>query len=526
MLLLTVLLITLSLPVDIAVADKETATSATSPPAGERKDVVEKEKPEAKKPEEEAKAGYITVNFKGADIRTVLAYISDVAGVDIVPSPDVKGPVDLKLTNKPWQIALDVIVRNYGYTYEREGDIIRIITIDKLKQEELETKVFTLNYAKPENVVKSIEDILTKRGKAVFDARTNTVLVTDIPTNLYKISQIIERLDRETPQVLIEARIIETVLSDAERLGIDWSLRVTATGASRPTTIPFNRFNAPFGMEEKGITQYLPRTKGARQYTASEGAFMETTSEFPTEFHGIGPMPLAEKGDFTFGTLDFTQFSAVMEFLKSRSDTDIISNPRIATLNNKQASILIGQTLNLPTYERNNTTGRMEITGYEPKDLGIKLTVTPHVNDRGEITVDLRPEISDLLRYDTLDTATGVRAPVFSVRQAVTQIMVRDGDTIFIGGLLKENDTKVNRPIPFFGDLLGDIPVLGLLFTKKEVTTQKSELIFFLTVHLINRDKKIMGIPDISQVYVPKHELYRTMEQGKGEKKKRRKRMK
>ncbi|MCX5686867.1 MAG: secretin and TonB N-terminal domain-containing protein, partial [Candidatus Omnitrophica bacterium] len=140
--------------------------------------------------------GSITVNFKGADIKTVLAYISEVSGVDIVPSPDVKGIIDLKLTNKPWKIALDIILRNYGFAYEREGDIIRVVTVDKLKQEELVTQTFNLNYGKSKDIVNSIKDIVTDRGKVMYDERTNTVLVTDIPTNIYRVGQVIERLDK------------------------------------------------------------------------------------------------------------------------------------------------------------------------------------------------------------------------------------------------------------------------------------------------------------------------------------------
>ena len=166
---------------------------------------------EEKKPDDTAAAekaavvepGNVTVNFKGADIKTVLAYISEVAGVDIVPAPDVKGVVDLKLTNKPWKVALDIILRNYGFAYEREGDIIRVVTVGQLKQEELASQAFNLNYSKCKDVVDSIKNIVSEKGKVTYDERTNTVIVTDIPTNLYKISQIIARLDKKTRQVLI-----------------------------------------------------------------------------------------------------------------------------------------------------------------------------------------------------------------------------------------------------------------------------------------------------------------------------------
>ncbi len=451
-----------------------------------------------------AQAGNVTVNFKGADIRTVLAYLSEVSGLDIVPSPDVAGTVDLKLTDKPWQVALDLIVRNYGFAYEREGDIIRVVTVDRMKQEELKTQTFNLNYGKAKDILTSIKEMVSPRGKVMFDERTNILLVTDIPTNIANIGQIIDKLDKKTNQVLIEARVIETVLDDTEKLGIDWNLKFSVTGAKRPTTFPFNYFKAPFNSETMTgkMEPYFPQVQVSSPSSTTTGSGGATVTDSAGEFpstadtaSAVFGFPFAMKEDFTFGTIDFSQFSAIAEFLKSRADTDVISNPRIATLDNNEALINVGQTLNLPKFERSSTTGRMEITGYDPKDLGIILKVTPHINSKDEIVVELAPEITDLLRYDTLDPATGIVAPVFSTRQAKTQVRIKDGEIIFIGGLIKENDVKVNRPIPILGDLLGDVPGLGLLFNKKETRKQKVELIIFISVNILGTDKEIKDMP-------------------------------
>lgn len=498
-----------ALPVPVAEARSE---EAKAPPAEGAENVKAEEEPVAM-----VEPGNVTVNFKGADIKTVLAYISEVAGVDIVPSPDVKGVIDLKLTNKPWKTALDIIVRNYGFAYEREGDIIRVITIDKLKQEELKTEAFSLNYSKAKDVVAAVKDIVGERGKVMYDERTNTVIVTDIPTNIYKIAQIISRLDRKTNQVLISARIIETVLGDEEKMGIDWSIKITAAGAKRPTTVPFDYFD----IDNRWINKMTPLSQVTTATAAAGAAAVPSVvippADFPASTVGAKSFPFALKDDFTFGTLDFSEFKAVLEMLKQRANTDIVSNPTIATLNNVQAIINVGQTLNLPTYERNSTTGKMEVTGYEAKDLGIILQVTPHVNDNGEITIDLAPVISDLLRYDTLDAASGVVAPVFSIRQAKTQVMIKDGDTIFIGGLIKENNIDTKRTIPIIGDLLADVPYLGLLVSKKETRKQKTELIFFMTVNIMVAGKEIKDIPKASKAYVPAYTA--TQEGDKGAKK-------
>jgi len=479
---------------------------------------AESAEPEPSVPAEEENQitpGNVTVNFKGADIRTVLSYISEVAGVDIVAAPDVKGVIDLRLTDKPWKVALDVIVRNYGFSYEREGDIIRVVTLDKLKQEEVVTQAINLNYGKAKDLVASIKKIISARGKVKFDERTNMLIVTDIPTNVYRVAQILEKLDKETQQVLIEARIIETVLGDDEKIGIDWNVKFEVSGAKRPTTFPFDYFND----HNRILNKYSPAVLTAPPVTtttATDGSGSQTTttaSAYPTNGNGAQGFPFVDysqdifKDTFSFGTLDFSQFSAILELLKQRAQTNVVSNPRIATLNNSEANILVGQTLNMPKYERNSMTGKIEITGYEAKDLGIKLKVIPHINDKEEIVVDIVPEISDLLRYDTIDAANGIVAPVFTSRQANTKVMIADGDTIFIGGLIKEKIVDARNKLPFFGDIFGDLPGVGLLFTKKDKVKQKVELIFFVTVKIMKKGKLLSDVPLSDKSYMPNYEL-------------------
>ena len=502
------------------------AQSASEPPTTPKEPAapaapVETAKVPQTSPEETTKIepGNVTVNFKGADIRTVLAYVSEVAGIDVVAAPDVKGTIDLRLTNKPWKVALDIIVRNYGFAYEREGDIIRVVTLDKLKQEEVMTQAFPLNYGKAKDIVSAVEDNVGERGSVMFDERTNTVIVTDIPTNVYKIGQIIERLDRQTDQVLIEARVLETVLSDSEKLGIDWSTKITISGSKRPLTAPFDYMGTDGGM----FSNYFPlvQTGSNTTTTVSGGSTGSTTpGAYPIGPDGSKAFPYIDytqdfmKGTFTFGTLDFSQFSAALEMVKSRAGTNIVSNPRIATLNNNPANIIVGQTINLPKYERNSTSGKMEIAGYEAKDLGIKLKVTPHINEKDEIVVEIAPEISDFVRYDTLDASNGIVAPIFSTRQANTKVMIKDGDTIFIGGLIRENIVDTKTKLPFVGDLLGDVPGLGLLFTKKGKTKEKTELIFFITVKLMKPGKILKDVPLESKTYKPNYELSQDKWQG------------
>lgn len=408
----------------------------------------------------EEESGNVSMDFKDADIHNVLRILAYKGKVNIIAGPEVSGNVTIRLSNVPWEKALGVILRTYGFAYEREANIIRVTTLEKLKEEDLTTEVFALNYGKAEEVVESIQEMVTERGRVKFDSRMNLLIVTDVPTSVYRIGQVVERLDKKTPQVVIEAKIVETTLSDSEKLGINWTTAITATGAVRPMTYPF---------EIDGLIG-----NQLANYSAQSAA-------------GTAAFPNADADDFTFGTLNFSQFQSVLEILKSRTDTNIISNPRITTLNNKEAKILVGEQIGIPVYERveGSSTASMEITGYEYKELGIKLLVTPHINDNGDIVLDLLPSVTALLRYDALTDEINV--PVFSTREAMTQVMIRDKETIVIGGLIKDQITDFEKKVP----LLGDIPIIGrLFFTKKEDTIAKTDLLFFVTAHIVTDEEE------------------------------------
>jgi len=418
--------------------------------------------------------GNVTLDFKDAEITNVLRILSYKSGVNIVAGSEVTGPVTIRLTDVPWEKALNIILRTYGYAYEREENVIRVTTTENLENEELVTEVFSLNYANAVNVPTAIEEMLGGRGSIKYDERANLVIVTDIPTNVYKIRQVIKRLDTKTQQVNIEAKIIETTLDKDDKLGINWTTQVTASGATRPITAPFNR--------KRGGGNWYPQGDGASSAGDDTGAFPTTAG---TAF------PMALPSNFSFGTLNFSSFQAVLQVLKSRTNTKILSNPRITTLNNKEAKITVATTYNIPTYERNESTGSYEITGYDEKELGVVLSVTPQINPEGYIVVQIDPEVSAFSTWDTFTTSGGtIQAPRFTTRKASTQVMVRDGETIVIGGLIKEieSDTVVKIPI------LGDIPLLGLLFKKKEKTVDTTDLLFFITVNIVRSDSESTAV--------------------------------
>lgn len=399
----------------------------------------------------------VTLDFRDADIRNVLKILSYKSGVNIVAGPEVTGQVTIQLTDVPWQEALDVILSTYGYGYDQKENIIIVTTIENLKkrredarllaeQEPLATKSFILNYAKAADAVDTISKMKTARGSVNYDERTNTIIVRDTPSNLEIISQVIPSLDAVTPQVLIEAKIVETALNDSENLGIDWTAQFTISGAERPHTWPFS--------------------------DVSEFKY------FPDNFPGASATRGSANPEFSYGTLNFRQMQAVLEVLKSRTDTNILSNPRIVTLDNRKASIVVGSQYPIPTYTYNEEQARLQVSGWEYKDIGIIFHVTPHVNSAGFVTMEVAPTITDILDFVTVENTS---LPRLSNEKAVTQVMVKDGETLVIGGLIKDKTIDLNKKIP----ILGDIPVLGWAFQKKQKTVEKTDLLIFITPHII-----------------------------------------
>lgn len=505
--------------------------------------------------------GDVNVEFKGADIRTVLKYIAEVSGADIVVDPKVPSiAVDLKLTNKPWKYALEVIVKNYGLTYDDSHGVIRVMLADQVRQQDLSMHTYKIYYGNAKNIAFSIAALLkttssdrdwvastsvvasaeaagvqkgteksvgaklagTMAGagtasysvstnlKIAYDDRTNSISVLTTPDYIEKVGKMIKSFDTISPQVMIEAMIIETVLGSDEKLGIDWNVKITASGAKIPTTAPFDYY----GIDSDGLSKLIPLSKvtsSTAAGTTAAGAaaaniqpILVPAADFPTSGAGTQSFPFALMTDFKFGTLDFTEFKAVLEFLKSRKDTDTVSNPRIATLNNYLATINVGEVVYLPKFERNSQTGKMEITGYDTQDAGVVLNVVPRVNDNNEIALELFPQIIDYLGTAPIAPGSDIYAPSFRVRQAKTQVMIKNGETIFIGGLISERNVDRRTKLPFIGDMLGDVPYLGLLVSHKDIVKQRVEMIFFITVTVMTLDnKELSGAPLPNKAYVP-----------------------
>ena len=401
------------------------------------------------------------LEFREVDIKDILRQLAKQYNLNIVFSATVKGLVTVQLSNVTIDQALDSVVTINGFAYTKKGNVYKVTSQDEAAREGKQTKLFRLNNADALKLKDTLAKVLSPEGVMEADVRSNSIIVTDTISAINRIDAMIPSLDEITSQVLIEAKLIETSLTDTEKLGIDWTTTITATGARRPMTFPFDS-------QQNSASAFLPANDPAAIVPSSYG------------------FPYAAAADFTLGTLDFSKFQMVLNFLRSRTNTKLVAAPRIVTVNNQKAKINVGQVIPIATYERDTNTGNWQITGWESQNVGVNLEVTPQISLDGHIKLQLKPEVSNIVGY--IGTGENQR-PITSSRTAETEVIVRDGDTVVIGGLVKEKESSTVKKVPF----LGDLPFIGRLFTNKEIGSdaeprEKTDLLIFVTATLI-KDK-------------------------------------
>ena len=406
------------------------------------------------------------LKFKDVDIKTVLEAIiqkatRDGEKVNIIFSPEVKGLVSVDLENVDWQTALEAVLKTYNYGYEWVGrNIILVDTLENIAErrkkeaetkvaEPLDTQIFILNFAKVKEIKSTVEKMLTPQGRLTCDERTNTLVITDTQSNLIKLEKAIKAMDAITPQVLIEAKVLETDLDLTKKLGINWNISAAVSASKRPHIWPFT--------------------------THSENKYLKN-SDFPSTTSG-----------FAYGTLDASALSAVLEVIFSDQNTKILSMPKITTLDNHTATIDVVTEDPVPNYTYNSETGSWEIAGYDWVKYGVSLEVTPQINREGFITLTVKPVVSENLGDKEFTSSSGAIAkiPKLYTQTTSTKVMIKDGETLVLGGLIRDKVIDTVNKIP----ILGDLPILGFFFRHKGKTVEKKNLLIFITPKIITPHK-------------------------------------
>ncbi len=445
----------------------------------------------------------ITVDFMDVGLDYVIDFLSEATDVNIIPGSGVKlseKKVAIKVKDMPLESLLKYILRNQGLTYRIEKNAVWVDTLDNMENETPETRMYFLDQGLAMftefsgmtggakggmgggaaiSKITTIKDTLENAvmwpsdSKINLDERTGALIITNTPSNLKIIEDILYNLDIDATQILVEARFIEVLVTDLSELGINLSL------------------DSPWAINKQELTG------------TENGAITQIGSSSGSKFSAFTGTAANEGLNLTYqGVLTRPQFSMVLHALDKKTNSKTLSAPKITTLNNQTATIEIAYEFVYPTrYEPTlikedlNGNGNFLDTvdgvketrfvnvpqGFETRPIGILLNVTPSVGkDKETIALTLNPEVSEAAP-NAFTYSGEVKLPKFTTRNLSTNIVVQNGDTIMLGGLIKESKTNTRTKVPF----LGDLPIVGALFRKDSDSTTRKNLLIFVTASIL-----------------------------------------
>lgn len=422
----------------------------------------------------------IDLDLKDASVHEVLRLLSDVGRVNIVTADNVSGSVTIKMRNVPWDQALETVLQAKGLGMVRQGNMIRVAPLADLNKERelaiarrkselqlapIETRIIPVSYAEAKEIQARAKDLLSPRGSLAVDDRTNVLIARDVAGNLAQIEELVNTLDTQTPQVLIEARIVEATSNYRRDIGIQWGGDLTFSPATaNPTGLAFP---AAIGVVGGGSDQTTP--------TAGLSPFTNTVPNPNFAVNLPATVGTGQGGalGLSFGSIANTVNLAVrLSAAEASGMLRIISSPRILTLDNRDARISQGT---LIPFSQVSAQG-VQTTFQEAK---LQLLVKPHVTADGSVAMHVK------INRDEPDfNQTSARGdPTILKREAETDLLIMDGHTAVIGGIFTRNTGRNLDQIP----VLGDIPILGILFQRRRASDVRSELVIFLTPRIVNR---------------------------------------
>lgn len=391
-----------------------------------------------------------SIEVRDADVSDVLRALAEQSGFNIILGEGVEGKISLSFKDIAFKDALEIIIKARGLGYTVQNNVFWVGKQVNLSDEQV-MDFIRLNYADPAAAVQQLKGALSAGGTAVADARTNSVIIKDLPKNIEAVRLLLGSIDIQTPQVLIEARIVEATTNFARQFGVQWGGEYTSNNVIRGSS-------------------RLPASSGGRNFAVNLPA-AEATS-------GVGIVIGSISSKLA---LDIELAAA-----ESKGELKIVSRPKIATLNNKPATIHSGLTFRVKlqsaatTAGAAGTTGASTTSGLQEIKTGIDLSVTPQISSDDFILLNINTNKSDPDYSHTVDGIPGV-----SEKSASTHVLIKDGETIVIGGLYKTITSEQKNSVPF----LGDIPILGAFFRNSSKTSGNEELIVFITPTIIKYEK-------------------------------------
>jgi type IV pilus assembly protein PilQ len=408
----------------------------------------------------------ISVNLKDVDLKDFFRLIHEISGLNIVLDPNVHGAVTIVLDDVPWDQALDIVLKNSQLDRELQGNVLRIAATESLRKEAVDrraqseavalavdrqTIVRTLSYAKALQALPTVKKFLSARGDVIADERTNSLIISDIPSVLPILEKMLTQLDRRSQQVEIEVRVVSATRSFSRDLGVqlgfNWGNGVTTLGGSNPN----------------GTSSSIT-SSGSGTSTGSS-----TSSTLPPLFSSFTAAGATSGFSFSNITKSYG-IDAVLTAAESHNLAKVLSRPRVVTQNNVKAQIKQG--LKIPVMTAGTANANASVSYI---DAVLRLDVTPQITADGTIFMNVDVENTQA------DGTTAAGNYILSTQSINTQILVSDGGTLVIGGVIQTNNSVSVSQTP----ILGSIPLLGNLFKERLVKTETDELIFFITPKII-----------------------------------------
>ncbi|HSZ61656.1 MAG TPA: type IV pilus secretin PilQ [Terriglobales bacterium] len=415
----------------------------------------------------------ISVNLKDVDLKDFFRLIHEISGLNVVLDPMIHGNLTIVLDDVPWDQALDIVLKNNDLSRQLDGNVLRIATVETLRKEaegrraQIDAEALAvdkvsitrfLSYAHSKDLIAPLKKFLSQRGDVVADERTNAIIVNDIPAVLPQIDRLIQQMDRKTQEVEIEARVVAATRSFARdigvQLGLGWGNGTTGVG----------------GVNNVGISPIVVGGGAVPNPLYPVVGTPSTGTQVPL-FSNLGAVGPTSGLQFINATNNM-RIDMILTMAESRGLLKILSRPRVVTQNNIQAIVKQGVKIPIMTAA---SIGSPATATYV--DAFLRLTVTPQITSEGTIflNVDVENTLPNFGQTDTLGN------PELITQQATTQVLVTDGGTVVIGGVIQTNNSLNVSQVP----LLGDIPYLGYLFKHRTVQTTNQELIFFITPRII-----------------------------------------
>lgn len=432
----------------------------------------------------------ISVDFPDEDVRTILRNVADLFELNLVIPDTLQGRTSLKLKNITWKQVFEVVLEPLGFTYVEDRNIVRIKSLDDMTTEPVETTVEIIKHADAGQVRQAVNPLVDAAagGNIQVDARSNALIITERPSKMGKIREIIDLLDEPTSQVMIETKFVEVNNDDVKDIGVDWaSLSGYEMGAG-----PFQREYSR-GREKTNESTGNSSAASGTQTDTDSGSINGNTSAVPrtvttTENVSTAAEALSELSSIAStsrldtAVFNAAQFRLVLSALKTINDSKLVAHPTVVTMNNQKARIDIIREVPQIEFTFNPETGTREAQGLaDPLSFGTSIEVTPQVNDGGFINLNVTPEVSN--QVGEQETLLGPQ-PIIDVRKAQTQVVIKDGFTLAIGGLSQNEETNSGSRVP----LLGDLPGVGKLFRSNSDSVTQRNLIIFITAKILNPD--------------------------------------